>query len=64
MKGIVAQSEEGGGGGKGEFSLVAWLIRFAMLAAALALVVVGYLHERRRHNSINNEKKSNTNIDK
>jgi hypothetical protein len=49
MKGAVAQSEEGGGGGKGEFSLVGLLIRLAMLAAAVVLVCVGYLLERRRH---------------
>ena len=51
MKGVVAQSdEEGGGGGKGEFSWVAFLLQLAMLAVAVALVGVGYLHERRRQN--------------
>ena len=50
MKGIVAQSEEGGGGGKGEFSLLGLLLRLAMLAAAVALVCAGYLLERRRQN--------------
>ena len=51
MKGKVASSEEGGGGGKGEFSLVAWLIRLAILAAAGALVCAGYLIEKRRQNN-------------
>jgi len=46
MKGIVVSSEEGGG--KGEFSLVGWLIRLAMLAAAVSLVCVGYWLERKR----------------
>ncbi|HJH26597.1 MAG TPA: hypothetical protein C5S37_07430 [Methanophagales archaeon] len=50
MKGRVASSgASGGGGGRGEFSLVALLLRLAMLAAAGALVCVGYLLERRRH---------------
>jgi subtilase family serine protease len=50
MKGIVAQSEaEGGGGERGEFSWVKLLIRLAILAVAIALVYVGYCHERRRH---------------
>ncbi|HJH27876.1 MAG TPA: hypothetical protein C5S37_14200 [Methanophagales archaeon] len=49
MKGRVASSgASGGGGGRGEFSLVALLLRLAMLAAAGALVCVGYLMERRR----------------
>ncbi|MCK4736389.1 MAG: hypothetical protein KAT65_28305, partial [Methanophagales archaeon] len=52
MKGTVAQSEAGGGGGeRGEFSLVKLLLRLAMLAAAVSLVCVGYLLEKRRHNS-------------
>ncbi len=50
MKGTAAWSEEEGGG-RGEFSLVAWLLRLVMLAAAGALVGVGYLHERRRQNN-------------
>ena len=49
MKGIVVSSEEGGG--KGEFSLVGWLIRLAMLAAAVSLVCVDYLIEKRRQNN-------------
>jgi subtilase family serine protease len=48
MKGRVVSGKEAGGGGKGEFSLIAWLIRLAMLAAAVVLVCVGYLMERRR----------------
>ena len=51
MKGTVASSEEGGGGGKGEFSMLALLMRLAMLAAAVSLVCVGYLLEKRRHNN-------------
>ena len=50
MKGTVARSETAGGSGKrGEFSLVKLLIRLALLAVAVALVYVGYCHERRRH---------------
>jgi hypothetical protein len=50
MKGAVARSETAGGSGKrGEFSLVKLLIRLALLAVAVALVYVGYCHERRRH---------------
>jgi subtilase family serine protease len=48
MKGSAVSSEEGGGGGKGEFSMLAFLLRLAMLAAAVVLVCVGYLMERRR----------------
>ncbi|MGB7531783.1 MAG: CARDB domain-containing protein [Halobacteriota archaeon] len=61
MKGTVPQSgAEGGGGGddeRGEFSWVGLLIRIAMLAAAGALIGVGYLHERRRHNNKNKNNK-------
>ena len=58
MKGRVAQSEGGGGGGseRTEFSWVGLLIRIAMLAVAAVLVYAGYLLERRRQNNINNEK--------
>ena len=48
MKGIAATSEEEGGG-KGEFSLVGFLMRLVLLAAAVVLVCAGYLLERRRH---------------
>jgi hypothetical protein len=54
MKGTVPQSgAEGGGSGdeRGEVSWVGLLLRLAMLAAAGALVGVGYLMERRRHNN-------------
>jgi len=47
MKGRVV-SREAGGGGKGEFSLLGLLLRLAMLAAAVSLIIVGYWHERRR----------------
>ncbi|MCK4476626.1 MAG: DUF3344 domain-containing protein, partial [Methanophagales archaeon] len=52
MKGTVARSEaEGGGGGeRGEFSLVKLLLRLAMLAVAVVLVCAGYLMERKRQN--------------
>ena len=52
MKGVVVPGgKEAGGGGKGEFSLLAWLIRLALLAAAGSLVCTGYLMERRRQNN-------------
>ena len=50
VKGSAVSSEERGGGGKGEFSLVALLLRLTMLAAAVSLVCAGYLLERRRQN--------------
>ena len=51
MKGSVVSGKEAGGGGKGEFSFVRFLMQLVMLAAAVALVVVGYLLERRRQNN-------------
>jgi len=52
MKGVVVPGgEETGGGGKGGFSLLAWLIRLALLAATILLVYIGYLMERRRQNN-------------
>jgi len=52
MKGVVVPGgKEAGGGGKGGFSLLAWLIRLALLAAAGSLVCAGYLMERRRQNN-------------
>ncbi len=49
MKGVVVPGgKEAGGGGKGEFSFVRFLMQLVMLAAALALVGIGYLLERRR----------------
>ncbi len=42
--------KEAGGGGKGEFSFVRFLMQLVMLAAAVALVCAGYLLERRRQN--------------
>jgi len=52
MKGVVVPGgEEIGGGGKGGFSLLAWLIRLALLAATILLVYIGYLMERRRQNN-------------
>ena len=52
MKGTVAGSEAGGGGGeRGEFSLVKLLLRLVMLAAAVSLVCAGYWLERRRQNN-------------
>ena len=51
MKGSAVSGKEAGGGGKGEFSLVRFLMQLVMLAAALSLVGAGYLLERRRHNS-------------
>jgi len=52
MKGVVVPGgEETGGGGKGGFSLLAWLIRLALLAAVGSLVCAGYLMERRRQNN-------------
>ena len=50
MKGSVVSSEAGGGG-KGEFSFVRFLIQLVMLAVAVSLVCVGYLMERRRQNN-------------
>ena len=50
MKGSVVSGKEAGGGGKGEFSLVRFLMQLVMLAAALSLVCAGYLMERRRQN--------------
>ena len=48
MKGTVVSGKEAGGGGKGEFSFVRFLMQLVMLAAAFSLVFVGYLLERRR----------------
>jgi len=49
MKGVIVPGgKEAGGGGKGGFSLLAWLIRLALLAATILLVYIGYLMERRR----------------
>ena len=48
MKGSVASGKEAGGGGKGEFSFVRFLMQLVMLAAAVSLVGAGYLHERRK----------------
>ena len=51
-------TEEGtGGGGKGQFSLVMFLLQLAMLAAAVSLVFVGYLVERRRQSDYRTVKK-------
>ena len=51
MKGTVAQSEEQGGGGRVKFSMLAFLMRLAVVAVAVVLVYVGYLWERRWHRS-------------
>jgi subtilase family serine protease len=48
MKGSAVSSETGGGGDKGEFSMLALLLRLGMLAVAVSLVCVGYWMERRR----------------
>jgi hypothetical protein len=50
MKGTVVSGKEAGGGGKGEFSLVRFLMQLVMLAAAVSLVCAGYWLERRRQN--------------
>lgn len=49
MKGTVARTEETGGGGSVRFSLLALLIRLAVVAVAVSLVCVGYWWERRWH---------------
>ncbi|KAF5428016.1 hypothetical protein C5S39_12335, partial [Candidatus Methanophagaceae archaeon] len=50
MKGIVpAASQEAGGGGEGEFSLIGLLVRLAILAVAIALVYAGYRYEKKIH---------------
>jgi hypothetical protein len=49
MKGTVARSEEQGGGGRVKFSMLAFLMRLAVVAVAVVLVYVGYLWERRWH---------------
>ncbi len=58
MKGSVVSGKEAGGGGKGEFSFVRFLMQLVMLAAAVVLVGVGYwLEKRRQNNKLSLEKK-------
>jgi hypothetical protein len=52
MKGTVARSEEQGGGGKVKFSILALLMRLAVVAVAGVLVYVGCLWGRRWHRNI------------
>nr|QNO58280.1 hypothetical protein BFNMBJLP_00014 [Methanosarcinales archaeon ANME-1 ERB7] len=52
MKGTVARSEEQGGGGKVKFSILALLMRLAMIAVAGVLFYVGCLWGRRWHRNI------------
>ncbi|NQE05538.1 hypothetical protein C5S32_06675 [ANME-1 cluster archaeon GoMg1] len=49
MKGSVAPSEAEGGGKGEEFSMLGLLLRLGMLVAAVFLLFIGYLLERRRH---------------
>jgi len=52
MKGVVVPGgKEAGGGGKGEFSPLRFLMQLLMLAVAIILVYAGYLMERRRQNN-------------
>ena len=48
MKGTVVSGKEAGGGGKGEFSFVRFLMQLVMLAVTVSLVCAGYWLERRR----------------
>jgi subtilase family serine protease len=50
MKGTVLGGEEsGGGGGRGEYSLLGWVMRFAVLTAGILVVCTGYMIERQRY---------------
>ena len=52
MKGVVVPGgKEAGGGGKGEFSPLRFLMQLLMLAVIIVLVYAGYLMERRRQNN-------------
>ncbi len=50
MKGtVLGGKESGGGGGMGEYSLLGWVMKFAVVTAGFLVVYTGYMGERQKY---------------
>jgi subtilase family serine protease len=50
MKGTILGGEEsGGGGGRGEYSLLGWIMKFSVLTAGILIVCTSYMIEREKY---------------